>query len=188
MYLRGIFLVCGLVANPEKGYQLELFLHDESKCRTLLSMIEEHGMGAKLSSRRGSSFLYIKESEKISDMLTYMGAMMQAMEIMNVKIYKEVRNNVNRSVNCEAANLDKTIAAAQKQADDINYIFEKRGEGYLPDELLQVAKIRLTALELSLSDIGKMLEPPISRSRVNHRLRKISLIADTLRGEDNRGE
>ena len=91
VYLRGIFLVCGLVANPEKGYQLELFLHDESKCRTLLSMIEEHGMGAKLSSRRGSSFLYIKESEKISDMLTYMGAMMQAMEIMNVKIYKEVR-------------------------------------------------------------------------------------------------
>ena len=173
---------------PKKGYQLELFLHDESKCRTLLSMIEEHGMGAKLSSRRGSSFLYIKESEKISDMLTYMGAMMQAMEIMNVKIYKEVRNNVNRSVNCEAANLDKTIAAAQKQADDINYIFEKRGEGYLPDELLQVAKIRLTALELSLSDIGKMLEPPISRSGVNHRLRKISLIADTLRGEDNRGE
>ena len=151
-------------------------------------MIEEHGMGAKLSSRRGSSFLYIKESEKISDMLTYMGAMMQAMEIMNVKIYKEVRNNVNRSVNCEAANLDKTIAAAQKQADDINYIFEKRGEGYLPDELLQVAKIRLTALELSLSDIGKMLEPPISRSGVNHRLRKISLIADTLRGEDNRGD
>ena len=117
-----------------------------------------------------------------------MGAMMQAMEIMNVKIYKEVRNNVNRSVNCEAANLDKTIAAAQKQADDINYIFEKRGEGYLPDELLQVAKIRLTALELSLSDIGKMLEPPISRSGVNHRLKKISLIADTLRGEDNRGE
>ena len=81
----------------------------------------------------------------VSLLLTYMGAMMQAMEIMNVKIYKEVRNNVNRSVNCEAANLDKTIAAAQKQADDINYIFEKRGEGYLPDELLQVAKIRLTA-------------------------------------------
>ena len=146
VYLRGIFLVCGIVANPEKGYQLELFLHDESKCRALLSMIEEHGMGAKLSSRRGSSFLYIKESERISDMLTYMGAMMQAMEIMNVKIYKEVRNNVNRSVNCEAANLDKTIAAAQKQADDINYIFEKKGEGYLADELLQVAKIRLTEI------------------------------------------
>ena len=72
--------------------------------------------------------------------------------------------------------------------DDINYIFEKKGEGYLTDELLQVAKIRLTALELSLSDIGKMLEPPISRSGVNHRLKKISLIADTLRGEENRGE
>ena len=188
VYLRGIFLVCGLVANPEKGYQLELFLHNENKCLNILSMIEEHGMGAKLSSRRGSSFLYIKESEKISDMLTYMGAMMQAMEIMNVKIFKEVRNNVNRTVNCEAANLDKTIAAAQKQADDISYIFEKRGEGYLPDELLQVARIRLAAHELSLSDIGKMLEPPISRSGVNHRLKKISLIADTLRGEEKQGE
>ena len=188
VYLRGVFLVCGLVANPEKGYQLELFLHDEEKCRLLLSMIEEHGMGAKLSSRRGSSFLYIKESEKISDMLTFMGAMMQAMEIMNVKIYKEVRNNVNRSVNCEAANLDKTIAAAQKQAEDIRYIFEHKGESYLPDELLQVAKIRLKALELSLSDIGKMLEPPISRSGVNHRLKKISLIADTLRGKEKTGD
>lgn len=188
VYLRGVFLVCGLVANPEKGYQLELFLHNEEKCRQLLSMIEEHGMSAKLSSRRGSSFLYIKESEKISDMLTFMGAMMQAMEIMNVKIYKEVRNNVNRSVNCEAANLDKTIAAAQKQAEDIRYIFEHKGESYLPDELLQVAKIRLTALELSLSDIGKMLEPPISRSGVNHRLKKISLIADTLRGKEKTGD
>lgn len=146
VYLRGIFLVCGLVANPEKGYQLELFLHDESKCRTLLSMIEEHGMGAKLSSRRGSSFLYIKESEKISDMLTYMGAMMQAMEIMNVKIYKEVRNNVNRSVNCEAANLDKTIAAAQKQADDINYIFEKEEKGICPTSFCRWQKSALPHL------------------------------------------
>lgn len=181
VFLRGVFLVCGFAANPEKGYQLELFLHDEEKCRSLAQMIEEHGMSVKLSSRRGSSFLYIKESEKISDMLTYMGAMMQAMEIMNVKIFKEVRNNVNRTVNCEAANLDKTIAAAAKQTDDINYIFDTKGREYLSDELLQVAEIRLKSPELSLSDIGKLLEPPISRSGVNHRLKKIGEIAAKLR-------
>lgn len=182
VFLRGVFLVCGFAANPEKGYQLELFLCDEEKCRVLSQMIFEHGMTVKCSSRRGSSFLYIKESEKMSDMLTFMGAMSQAMEIMNVKIFKEVRNNVNRTVNCEAANLDKTIAAAQKQAEDINYIFETKGRGYLPSELEQVAEIRLKALELSLSDIGKMLEPPISRSGVNHRLKRISQTADRLRG------
>lgn len=181
VFLRGVFLVCGFAANPEKGYQLELFLHDREKCRLLAQMIDEHGMTVKQSSRRGSSFLYIKESEKISDMLTYMGAMMQAMEIMNVKIYKEVRNNVNRTVNCESANLDKTIAAAAKQTEDINYIFDTKGRGYLADELLQVAEIRLKSPELSLSDIGKLLEPPISRSGVNHRLKKIGEIAAKLR-------
>lgn len=184
VFLRGVFLVCGGAADPEKGYQLEIFLHDEQKCRMLLSLIEEHGMSAKLSTRRGSSFLYIKESEKISDILTFMGAMMQAMEIMNIKIFKEVRNNVNRTVNCEAANLNKTIAAANKQADDIRYIFEVKGRSYLSDELLQVADIRINGSELSLSDIGAMLEPPISRSGVNHRLKKISEIAERLRIEN----
>lgn len=184
IFLRGVFLVCGGAGDPEKGYQLEIFLHNEDKCRRLLSMIEEHGMSAKLSTRRGSSFLYIKESEKISDILTFMGAMMQAMEIMNIKIYKEVRNNVNRSVNCEAANLNKTVAAANIQADDIEYIFSTRGKGYLSEELLKVAEIRLDNRELSLSDIGEMLEPPISRSGVNHRLKRISEIAAMLRIED----
>ncbi|MBQ8790777.1 MAG: DNA-binding protein WhiA [Ruminiclostridium sp.] len=188
IFLRGVFLVCGGAGDPEKGYQLEIFLHDEDKCRRLLSMIEEHGMTAKLSTRRGSSFLYIKESEKISDILTFMGAMMQAMEIMNIKIYKEVRNNVNRSVNCESANLDKTVAAANIQADDIEYIFAVKGRGYLSEELLKVADIRLENRELSLSDIGAMLEPPISRSGVNHRFRKISEIAKKLRAEDSAEE
>ncbi len=182
-FLRGVFLVCGGAADPEKSYQLEFFLHSKEKCDILKQMIEEHGMTAKLSKRRGSHFLYIKESEKISDILTFMGAMMQSMEIMNVKIYKEVKNNVNRSVNCEAANLTKTIDAANNQADDIQYIFDNMGESYLSEELLQVARIRLSSRELSLSDIGAMLEPPISRSGVNHRLKKISSIAEKLRQE-----
>ena len=183
-FLRGVFLVCGLAANPEKGYQLEFFLHEKEKCEILLRLIEEHGMTAKLSSRRGSFFLYVKDSEQLSDMLTYMGAMLRAVEIMNVKIYKEVRNNVNRSVNCEAANLNKTITAAQKQKEDIDYITEKMGIGFLRDDLAGVAEIRSGGIELSLSDIGKKLDPPISRSGVNHRLRRISEIADRLRKEN----
>lgn len=181
LFLRGIYLVCGFVADPEKVYQLELFLCDREKCEAILKLITEHGMQMKMSQRRGNSFLYSKDSENISDLLTFMGAMSSAMEIMNVKIYKEVRNNVNRSVNCESANLNKTIAAAQSEAEDIRYIYEVKGEGYLPDELKQVADIRLQGIELSLSEIGKMLEPPISRSGVNHRLKRISAIAKRLR-------
>ncbi len=182
-FLRGVFLVCGGAADPEKSYQLEFFLHEKEKCDILKQMIEEHGMSVKLSCRRGSHFLYIKESEKISDILTFMGAMVQSMEIMNVKIFKEVKNNVNRSVNCEAANLSKTIDAANNQADDIKFIFSHKGKSYLSEELLQVAEIRLSSRELSLADIGKMLSPQISRSGVNHRLKKISEIAAKLRLE-----
>ncbi len=183
VFLRGVYLVCGIAANPEKVYQLEFFIRDEGKARLLLQLIEEHGMSARISVRRQSSFIYIKESEKMSDMLAFMGAMSGAMEIMNVKIFKEVRNNVNRSVNCETANIDKTIEAANRQIEDIEYIFKTKGEDYLPGELLQVAKIRLSANDLSLSSIGKLLDPPISRSGVNHRLRRISEIAQELRGE-----
>ncbi|MCH5323835.1 MAG: DNA-binding protein WhiA [Eubacterium sp.] len=184
-FLRGVFLVCGFASDPEKGYQLEFFLRDKEKTARLSDMINEHGMSVKCSSRRSGSFLYIKDSEKISDMLTFMGAMVQSMTVMNVKIYKELRNNVNRTVNFEAANLDKTIAAAQKQTDDINYIIEKKGIDWLPDELRETAKLRLESIELSFTDIGKRLDPPVSRSGVFRRLKKISQLAERLR---NKGE
>lgn len=181
VFLRGVFLVCGFAADPEKMYQLELFLGSAEKCELLSRLIAEHGMSIKTSQRRGSSFLYLKESERISDFLTFIGGMNASMEIMNVKIYKEVRNNVNRTVNCESANLDKTVAAAQTASEDIKYIFNTKGRGYLPEELEQVALIRLDAPELSLSDIGKRLEPPITKSGVNHRLKRISAVAQRLR-------
>lgn len=183
VFLRGLFLSCGFATDPNKEYHIELFLHSEDKCNNICRLINEHGMLMKKSIRRGRSFLYTKESERTSDFLTYIGAMQQSMEIMNVKIYKEVRNNVNRTVNCESANLDKTIIAAEKQKQDITFILKEKGVNYLSDDLMAVAKIRLDNNDLTLRDIGEMLEPKISRSGVNHRLKKIQKIADELRIE-----
>lgn len=182
IFLRGVFLSCGFATDPNKEYHIELFLHNEEKCDQLCQLICEQGMMMKKSLRRGQAFIYTKESERISDFLTYIGAMQQSMEIMNVKIYKEVRNNVNRTVNCESANLDKTLVAAQKQVDDIKLIYSIKGEGFLADDLAAVAEIRLNNIDLTLRDIGEMLEPKISRSGVNHRLKRISKLADELRG------
>lgn len=183
MFLRGVFLACGSISDPNREYHLELTLSTEEKCNAVYSLINEQGMAIKKSSRGGQAFLYAKESERISDFLTYIGAMIHSMEIMNVKIYKDVRNNVNRAVNCEAANIGKTVAAAQKQIEDIELIEQLKGLNSLSEDLRQVAEIRLENADMSLREIGEMLNPPISRSGVNHRLNRISKIADSLRNK-----
>ena len=183
MFLRGVFLACGSISDPNREYHLELTLSTEEKCSAIYSLINEQGMSIKKSTRGGQAFLYAKESERISDFLTYIGAMLHSMEIMNVKIYKDVRNNVNRAVNCEAANIGKTVAAAQKQIEDIELIEQLKGLNSLSEDLRQVAEIRLENADLSLREIGEMLNPPISRSGVNHRLGRISRIADSLRNK-----
>lgn len=184
LFLRGVFLACGSISDPNREYHLELTLSTEEKCNAVFSLINEQGMSIKKSSRGGQAFLYAKESERISDFLTYIGAMIHSMEIMNVKIYKDVRNNVNRAVNCEAANIGKTVAAAQKQAEDIELIAERIGLNSLSEDLRQVAEIRLENRDMSLREIGEMLNPPISRSGVNHRLERISKIAESLRNKE----
>ena len=184
LFLRGVFLACGSISDPNREYHLELTLSTEEKCNAIFSLINEQGMSIKKSSRGGQAFLYAKESERISDFLTYIGAMIHSMEIMNVKIYKDVRNNVNRAVNCEAANIGKTVAAAQKQVEDIELIAERIGLNSLNEDLRQVAEIRLENRDMSLREIGEMLNPPISRSGVNHRLERISKIADSLRNKE----
>lgn len=183
MFLRGVFLACGSISDPNREYHLELTLSTEEKCSAIYSLINEQGMSIKKSTRGGQAFLYAKESERISDFLTYIGAMLHSMEIMNVKIYKDVRNNVNRAVNCEAANIGKTVAAAQKQIEDIGLIEQLKGLNSLSEDLRQVAEIRLENADMSLREIGEMLNPPISRSGVNHRLGRISRIADSLRNK-----
>ncbi|MCM1055195.1 MAG: DNA-binding protein WhiA [Bacteroides sp.] len=183
LFLRGAFLACGIAANPDKEYHLEFSVGSREKSDRLCRLINESGMNVKKSCRKGKYMLYTKDSEGISDILTFIGAMISSMEIMNAKIYKGVRNNVNRAVNCESANIEKTVAASRKQVEDIEYIANSKGLGILTEELRQIAEIRRENIELSLSEIGKLSEPEISRSGVYRRLKRIGEIAESLRHE-----
>lgn len=182
-FLRGVFISCGSVTDPNKEYHLEIVLPQTERSATLLEFITEHGMAMK-ETRRGRSkrsVIYAKESELIEDFLTYIGAPNHSMEIMQVKIVKDFRNRVNRSVNCESANLDKTVAAANRSADDIQLIFSTLGEGSLSPELQQTARLRLENQDLSLSELCGLFPEPITRSGLNHRLKKLAKIAEEIR-------
>ena len=140
-------------------------------------------MNAKTAVRRGQYIVYIKDSESIEDTLTFIGAQNCTLEIMNVKIYKDVRNKANRLANCDSANIDKVVNAAMKQTEDICLIESSDGLESLSDELREVAEIRLENMDMSLKEIGEILS--ISRSGVNHRFRRIARIADDIRNRGN---
>lgn len=181
LFLRGAFLSCGVVTDPNKSYHLEFSVGDKERCQQIHNLIAECGMKISITCRRSQYILYSKDSEAISDILTYIGAMISSMEVMNAKIYKGVRNNVNRAVNCETANIDKTLAAARKQAEAIQLIEEKKGLGILSEDLRIIAEIRKEDVSLSLTDIGRRLDPPISKNAVYHRMKKICDIAQELK-------
>ena len=181
IFLRGVFLSCGSVSVQKAGYHMELSVRDENKCGQLYSLITEQGMKINRSVRRGVPYLYSKDSENISDFLTFIGAMQSSMEIMNIKIYKDFRSNINRKVNCEAANIGKTVAASAKQIEDINFIIECGEYEKLPSDLKELASLRIENPDISLSELGKLFDPPITRSGVNHRIERIRKIADGLR-------
>ncbi len=195
-FLRGVFAACGSVTDPNKEYHLELVHPDADRAKALYSFINEHGMAIKTTVRTrrarvldengelraaDSLVLYAKESELIEDFLTYIGAAAHSMEIMQVKIMKDFRNRVNRSVNCESANLDKTVAAAGKSIEDIEYICAVKGADWLPEELRETAELRTENPEMPLSELCEQFKKPISRSGLNHRLKKLSKIAEELR-------
>lgn len=180
-FLRGAYLVCGSLTDPHKEYHLEFGVSYMNLCRDLSTLIGEVLEQPKSTVRRGSYIVYYKESENIEDMITYIGAMMSSLEMMNIKIEKDIKNRVNRRMNCDNANMDKTLNASLQQVEDIKYIFENKDEGFLPDELLQVAKLRLENPEMSLRELCESVEPPLSRSGINHRLKKIGEIANGLR-------
>lgn len=180
-FLRGIFVTCGSVTDPNKEYHLEIVLPENHRTGILLDFITEHGMAVKETLRAHKRVIYAKESELIEDFLTYIGAANHSLEIMQVKIMKDFRNRVNRSVNCESANLDKTVAASNKSAEDIGYIFRTMGADWLSPELRETAQLRLANPELSLSELCGLFQKPISRSGLNHRLKKLSKLADELR-------
>ena len=180
-FLRGAFLAGGIVTDPMKSYHLEIATPDACLAQELACGLGRILSPPKISRRRSYYRVYYKESEQIEDFLTFIGSK-AALEIMNVKILKDVRNKVNRVTNCETANIDKTCAAAQQQVADIRQIFEKRGEEYLPEDLRELANFRLENPDLSLRELGEELG--LSRSGVNHRLQRISRIAREL--EDTR--
>lgn len=174
-FLRGVFVSCGSVTDPNKEYHLELVLPENDRTPALLDFIAEHGMSLKETARGGArskkTVLYAKESELIEDCLTYIGAANHSMEIMQVKIVKDFRNRVNRSVNCENANLDKTVAASNKSTADIEYIFSTMGADWLSPDLRETARLRVENPEMSLSELCGMFPEKISRSGLNHRLK-----------------
>ncbi len=180
-FLRGIFMICGYVTDPKKEYHLEIVLSDNKKAELLSDFISEHGMTIKSTMRQKNIVLYAKTSEIIEDFLTYIGAGSHSLEIMRVKIEKDLRNRANRSVNCDSANLDKTVAASEKSRRDIEFILETVGESELSPELRETARLRLENPESSLSELCRMFNEPISRSGLDHRLKKLSKIAEELR-------
>ena len=181
-FLRGAFLTCGAVTNPQVDYHLEFsvpFLHVSND---LVALLKEQGLNAKTVQRKGSYIVYFKESEQIEDCLTLMGAMSATLELMNVKLIKNIRNNVNRAANCESANLDKTVAASFAQIESIKKL-EKHGVlETLPEDLRLLCTLRVQNPEYSLRELGALLEPPLSRSGVNHRLHRIVKLAEEWEG------
>lgn len=180
-FLRGVFVVCGYVTDPKKEYHLEIVFSEKERAELLQSFINEHGLSVKSTVRQKSAVLYAKTSETIEDFLTYIGAGAHSLEIMRVKIEKDIRNRANRSVNCDSANLDKTVAASEKIRRDIEYIFKTAGETSLSPELRETARLRIDNPESSLSELCKIFPEPISRSGLNHRLQKLSQIAEELK-------
>ncbi|MDE7231354.1 MAG: DNA-binding protein WhiA [Oscillospiraceae bacterium] len=180
-FLRGVFVSCGSVTDPNKEYHLEIVLPENHRSGALRGFIEEHGMSVKSTVRGKNTVLYFKTSGHIEDFLTYIGAGLHALEIMQVKIEKDIRNRANRSVNCDSANLDKTVAASEKSRRDIALIIEKRGLDSLPAELRETAVLRMKNPESSLSELCTLHSSEISRSGLNHRLKKLSAIAESLK-------
>lgn len=182
-FLRGVFLATGSISDPTKGYHMEFVCSTEDKAQQLLSVIENFGIEAKMIVRRKSYVVYLKEGESIVDLLNVLEAPNSLMEMENARIYKEVNNSVNRRVNCEMSNIRKTVDASRRQVEDIIFIRDSVGLEKLPDSLYEMAKVRLEFPEVPLLELGEHLDPPVGKSGVNHRLRRLSEWADKLREE-----
>lgn len=180
-FLRGAFLANGSMSNPEKAYHLEIVCVARPKAEQVKNMIDSFGMEAKIIIRKKKYVVYLKEGSQIVDLLNVMEAPVALMEFENERILKEMRNSVNRKVNCETANINKTVSAAVKQAEDIRYIRDTIGLSKLSEGLEEIAEKRLMYPEATLKELGQLLTEPLGKSGVNHRLRKLSEIAEALR-------
>ena len=182
-YLRGAFLAGGSVNNPEtSAYHLEVYSLYKEHSEGLMQIMNEFDLNAKTIERKKGFVTYLKEAEKISDFLSLIGAHQAMMRFEDVRILRDMRNSVNRIVNCETANLNKTIGASVRQVENIKYIDRTIGIDQLPERLQEIARLRVAYKEVSLKELGEKLSSgTVSKSGVNHRLRKIDEIADSLR-------
>lgn len=182
-FVRGAFLAGGSVSDPNKAYRLEIVTDDEVLLMQVFDALNNLNISAKITQRKANHIVYIKDGTQISEILGQMGASVGMMEFENVKIFKGMRNDLNRKVNCEAANIKKTVDAALSQIKDIEYLDTVVGLGELPESLMEVARLRLSYPEATLSELGSMLNPKLGKSGINHRLRRISRFAAQTRKE-----
>ncbi len=172
-FLRGVFLAGGSVTDPRKGYHLELATSHHSVSREVLALMRELDQEPKSAQRKGNTVIYFKQSDKIEDFLTCIGAPLSAMEVMNAKLERDLRGSVNRRVNCDAANLDKAVEAAMSQVEAIRRLEREGSLITLPDKLREAAALRLAHPEDTLAQLAQRCDPPITKSALNHRLRKL---------------
>jgi DNA-binding protein WhiA len=179
-YIRGFFLGCGSVSNPEKTYHLEFITHSENLANSFIGLLNNFDLNAKLIERKGNYIAYVKESEKIVDFLNIIGAHVQLLSYENIRVLKQMRNNVNRIVNCETANLSKVVDASYLAIENINKILKKRGIDSLPESLKEIAILRVENPEMSLKELGEMLSSPLTKSGVNHRIKKLIQLGEEI--------
>lgn len=180
-FIRGIFLAAGSVNDPNKAYHFEVVMHNRDMAEAVREIMNYFKLDAKVIKRKKYYVVYLKEGSLIVDALNVMEAYVSLMDMENIRILKDMRNGINRRVNCETANIKKTVNAAHRQIEDIEFIQKTKGLRYLKDSLRELAELRLEEPDANLAELGQMLNPPVSKSGVNHRLRKISSIADMLR-------
>lgn len=180
-FLRGVFQAAGSMSDPNKSYHFEIVCTISEIAEQIRSVICSFGLDAKIVRRKKSYVVYLKEGSQIVDILNVMEAHVALMELENVRILKEMRNSVNRKVNCETANINKTVSAAVKQVEDITYLRDMIGFENMPDNLVEAAYARLDHPDATLKELGESLTPPVGKSGINHRLRKLSEMAESLR-------
>lgn len=180
-FLRGAFLAVGSMSDPAKGYHLEFDCTEGEKARLLRDLIKSFGIEARIILRKKYHVVYIKEGSGIVDLLNVCEAPVSLMNLENMRILKEMRNSVNRRVNCETANIAKTVTAAARQVEDIEYLRTHYGFRNLPEPLREMAEIRLEYPDAPLKELGEYFHPPLGKSGVNHRLRRLSELAEKAR-------
>lgn len=185
-FLRAVYIAAGTIADPQKSYHFEISMASQSTAYLVQRLMHSFGLTAKIMRRKSNYVVYLQDKESILDMLSIMESSKYSMEMENLCIVKEVRNNANRQTNCDNANISRMVSAALKQVDDIRFIIETYGIEILPENLREIAIIRLENQDESLTRLGELLDPPLSKSGVNHRLRKLSELADGLRKDSNK--